>query len=238
MGDPKAPSSPSALPPGCRFYPSEEQLLSYYLRRKNHHDSLPLQSSSSNSTPSTSNADFYDAIKEINLYNFNPFELPELTCFSFGYRGRKRHWYCYTERVNGGMEEREIRRRAGFGFWKRKGRVRDVMGNGGNVILGRRKCFIFYLEKLSGRTAVRTDWFMYEYALIDSVKASFVVCRVFVKSRAPKSISEHALSSCAEASITTVRHIGIQHDGSTLSALDGDKAHGCYYLNGEITRSC
>lgn len=235
MEDPNPPSpspspSPSPLlPPGCRFYPSEEQLLSYYLRRKNHHTPPASQLSSS-----SSNADFYDAIKEINLYSFNPFELPEVSCFRFGYRGRKRHWYCYTERVNGGGEERENRRRAGVGFWKRKGRVRDVLSNGGNVVLGRRKCFIFYMDKFNGKAAVRTDWFMYEYALIDNLKASFVVCRIFVKSRGRNSISEHALSSCAEESIATVRHIGIQHDGSTISVLDEDQAHGCYYVNGKI----
>ncbi|XP_021743921.1 NAC domain-containing protein 71-like [Chenopodium quinoa] len=227
MEAPKAPLSPSILPPGCRFYPSEEQLLSYYLGHKNHLNS-PQQSSSS-----SSNADYYDAIKEINLYDYNPFDLPELTCFRFGCGGRKRHWYCFTERVNGEEEERG-NRRAGIGYWKRKGRVRDVMGNGGNVILGTRKCFIFYLEKSNGKTAVRTDWFMYEYTLIDSFKASFVVCRVFVKSRVRNSISEHALSSCAEESIATVRHIGIQHDSSTVSVLDEDKAHGFYYVNGKI----
>ncbi|XP_010688781.1 NAC transcription factor 29 isoform X1 [Beta vulgaris subsp. vulgaris] len=239
MGDPKATSCCSSsswisLPPGCRFYPSEEQLLCYYLRPKNNQ-------SSSSSSSSSSNSEFYGTIKEINLYNFNPFELPEITCFRFGFRGRKRHWYCYTEKkvnVNGG-EERESRRKAGFGFWKRKGKVRDVnvMSNGGKLVLGRRKCFIFYLDKCNGKTktAIRTNWLMYEYALIDNVEASFVVCRVFVRSRGPNSISEHALSSCAEESIATVRHIGIQHDGSNVSVMDDDKALGCDYVNGKIT---
>lgn len=67
------------------------------------------------------------------------------------------------------------------------------------------------------------------------LQASFVVCRVFVRSRGPNSISEHALSSCAEESIATVRHIGIQHDGSNVSVMDDDKALGCDYVNGKIT---
>lgn len=227
MGDPKATSSSSSfsLPPGCRFYPSEEQLLCYYLHHKN-------DNSSSSSSLSDSNPNFYGAIKEINLYDFNPFELPVVTSFRFGYRGRKRHWYCYTERINGREEERGSRR-AGFGFWKRKGRVRDVLDNGGKVILGRRNRFVFYLHKCNGKSAVRTDWIMYEYSLIDDIKASFVACRVFVKPRCGNSISEHALSSCAEESGATVRHIGIQHDGSDISVIDGDKAHAhdCVYQN-------
>ncbi|CAO2833972.1 unnamed protein product [Amaranthus hypochondriacus] len=218
MEDPNTTS----LPPGCRFYPSEEQLLDYYLPCKNNNPELGLSSSSKPS--------FYEVIKEINLYDFNPFDLPEVNCFRFGFKGRKRHWYCFTERVNGG----ESRRRAGFGFWKMKGKVRDVMGNGGKVILGRRKSFNFYLEKFNGKSDVRTDWVMYEYALIDNLKASFVVCRVFAKPRGRNSISEHAFSSCAEESIATVRHIGIQHDGITISALDEGKTLNCDYINGKI----
>lgn len=161
MGDPNGTS----LPPGCRFYPSEEELLHYYLPYKNNNKSLPLQLSSSFGL----NPNFYDTIKEINLYNFNPFELPVFTCFKFGFRGRKRHWYCYTERVNS-SEERKSRRKAGFGFWKMKGKGKDVIGNGGKVVLGRRKSFIFYMEKFHGKAAVRTDWVMYEYALISNLK--------------------------------------------------------------------
>nr|ANV19794.1 NAC2 [Haloxylon ammodendron] len=170
MEFPKSYSSSSNLPPGCRFYPSEEQLLSYYLHHKNNTtNSTPQPQSQSQS--SSNNNEFYDAIKEINLYNYNPFELPEVTCFRFGYKGRKRHWYCFTQN-----EERERDtnwRKAGFGYWKRKGKIRDVMGSFGNshnVVLGRRKCFIFYLQKFNGKTSVKTDWFMYEYALVDNSK--------------------------------------------------------------------
>lgn len=45
------------------------------------------------------------------------------------------------------------------------------------------------------------------------MQASFVLCRVFVKSRAGKSVSENVLSFCAEESVSAVRHIGTQHDG-------------------------
>ena len=57
---------------------------------------------------------------------------------------------------------------------------------------------------------------------------------MFVKSRGRNSVSEHALSSCAEESIATVRHISIQHDGITRSALDEGKTLCCDYRNGKI----
>lgn len=71
-------------------------------------------------------------------------------------------------------------------------------------------------------------------SLLICFQASFVVCRVFAKPRGRNSISEHAFSSCAEESIATVRHIGIQHDGITISALDEGKTLNCDYINGKI----
>ncbi|PQQ15623.1 NAC domain-containing protein 104-like isoform X1 [Prunus yedoensis var. nudiflora] len=122
MGDPKATSLRS-LPPGCRFYPSEEQLLCCYLSNKN--DADPAQSGG------------YDLIRELDLYDHDPFDLPDSACYSYGHAGRKRHWFCYTVRV---LKER----RAKSGYWRRKGRDRDVVGRGGKAVLGRRTSFVFY----------------------------------------------------------------------------------------------
>ena len=52
------------------------------------------------------------------------------------------------------------------GFWLRKGKVTNVMGNGGNVVLGTRTRFIFSAGS-SIKNAKRTDWVLYEYALVD-----------------------------------------------------------------------
>lgn len=49
------------------------------------------------------------------------------------------------------------------------------------------------------------------------------MCHVFVKPCGRNSVSEHALCSCGGESIATVRHIGIQHDGTIISALAEDK---------------
>ncbi|GMH04018.1 hypothetical protein Nepgr_005857 [Nepenthes gracilis] len=210
MADPKTTAALSQMPPGSRFYPSEQQLLSYYLRYRNN--------------PSSANPSGYDVIKEINLYNYSPFDLPEVSCFRYGYKGRKRHWYCYTERFNCGEGRERERRAAELGYWKKKGKVRDVMREiGGKVVLGRRSCFVFYMDKYfdaqGSKSSVRTDWMMYEYALTDNLEASFVLCRVFVKPRGQSNTSEHPLSSCAEESAATVRHIGVQHDGSLTSDI-------------------
>ncbi|XP_061364082.1 NAC domain-containing protein 72-like [Gastrolobium bilobum] len=214
-------SQRASLPPGCRFYPSEELLLRYYLTNKN----------------ANRDGDFYgsDLITELDLYNHDPFELPDASCFSYGYRGSKRHWYCYTVRVV--KDARRVRMKVKTGFWLRKGRVRDVFGNGGNVLLGTRTRFVFYVGN-SPKNATRTDRILYEYALVDHLLGSFVLCRVFVKEahHNKNSPSEIGLSCCAEESVSAVRHVGVQYDGyARADVVEGrvcddssvDRKNGC-----------
>ncbi|XVF64096.1 hypothetical protein PTKIN_Ptkin09bG0139800 [Pterospermum kingtungense] len=204
-GDSSTTRSLYHLPPGCRFYPSEKDLLNHYLTGKN-----------SSVAADRADTNGYDLIRELNLYDYEPSDLPEGACFVHGYRGRKRHWFCYTESKGG----RKRKRKAKGGFWMRIGKVKDVFG-GGSLVLGTRTKFVFY-EIDSVKAAVRTPWVMYEYAPLQHLKASFVLCRVFVESRAVNSVSENVLSHCAEESVSAVRHIGTQHDGFLEPKINGD----------------
>jgi hypothetical protein len=125
MGDPQDPRATSfTLPPGCRFYPSHQQLVCHYLTNKN---------GNGNSNPRIDDSvNGYDLIRELELYNYEPFELPGTACFSYGCGGRKRHWYCYTVRVakeRKGREEDDDewvleKKRNGegcVGFWREGG---------------------------------------------------------------------------------------------------------------------
>ncbi|KAK7291108.1 hypothetical protein RIF29_06000 [Crotalaria pallida] len=163
--EPPPRSHRATLPPGCRFYPSEELLLRYYLTNKNTaRNDTGNRNLNLNRVDDDDDDDFYgsDLIRELDLYGYDPFELPDTACFSYGYGGRKRHWYCYTVRV---LKDGTRRRRVKSGFWVKKGRVRDVFGGGG-AVLGRRTRFVFYVGN-STRSAVRTDWTLYEYALVN-----------------------------------------------------------------------
>ncbi|PWA40432.1 NAC domain-containing protein [Artemisia annua] len=92
------PNPNSSLPPGCQFFPSEQQLITHYLTLKNNHSSQSSQ----------------NLIPEIDLYRYEPFNLPESACFLFGREGKKKHWYCFEKmgRVKRGRGEM---RRAGGG---------------------------------------------------------------------------------------------------------------------------
>ncbi|KAJ1436744.1 NAC domain [Sesbania bispinosa] len=194
----------ASLPPGCRFFPSEELLLGYYLFNKN--------------TNEAGNFNGANLITELDLYNYDPFDLPDAAGFSYGHRGRKRHWYCYTVRAVKG------KRIAGSGFWLRKGKVRDVLGGARNFVMGTRTRFVFYIGN-SLKNATRTPWILDEYALVDHHLVSFVLCRVYLKPHQKKSPSEIGLSSLAEESVTAMRHIGTQLDGHVGS--DGVEAKAC-----------
>lgn len=150
MGDLEAGDWPAfPLPPGFRFYPTEDQLFEFYLMRKN---MIP------------GREDICNVIQELDLYNHFPPELPDSVCFPYGSGGRKRHWYCYT--IGAAWRGQRYRRAMG-GFWRRSGRVKDVTGgNGGDVLLGTRTRFVFYLG-YSAQTATRTHWTMSEYALAE-----------------------------------------------------------------------
>lgn len=52
------------------------------------------------------------------------------------------------------------------------------------------------------------------------VQASFVLCRVFIKSRYRNNLSEHVFSSYGEETVAAVRHVGIQCDGTAVSVTE------------------
>lgn len=151
-----ADSKAAAFPPGFRFYPSEAQLLSYYLPNKKANPAIP---------------GGYNMIRELHdLPERDPFELPDTLCYSYGYKGRKRHWYCYTAAVV--SEEKKTK----SGYWKRKARVRDVVSREG-LVLGTRTSFAFCVGD-SPNTALATDWVLYQYALVNHVE---VIIYIFLQ---------------------------------------------------------
>lgn len=54
--------APVALPPGFRFHPTDEELVAYYLKRKINGHKIDLE-----------------IIPEIDLYQFEPWELPSMS---------------------------------------------------------------------------------------------------------------------------------------------------------------
>ncbi|CAN1171269.1 NAC domain-containing protein 90 [Linum perenne] len=94
------------FPPGYRFFPTEEELVSFYLH---------------NQLEGTNQADLHQVIPVVDIYEVNPWHLPSMAgerC-----RGDTEQWFYFTPR-----QEREARggrpnRTTGSGYWKATGKA-------------------------------------------------------------------------------------------------------------------
>ncbi|XP_010268760.1 PREDICTED: NAC domain-containing protein 72-like [Nelumbo nucifera] len=186
------PTSQLALPPGFRFYPTDEELLVHYLCRKvaGHHFSL-------------------DIIGEIDLYKFDPWFLPSKATFG------EKEWYFFSPRDRKYPNGSRPNRVAGSGYWKATGTDKIITTEGRKV--GIKKALVFYIGKAPKGT--KTNWIMHEYRLSEPQRKNgssrlddWVLCRIYKKhSSAEKSVpgtwnkeQSHASSSSSSSHLDDV----------------------------------
>ncbi|XP_038897025.1 NAC domain-containing protein 72-like [Benincasa hispida] len=157
----KDPLSELSLPPGFRFYPTDEELLVQYLCRKvsGHHFSLQI-------------------IGDIDLYKFDPWVLPSKAMFG------EKEWYFFSPRDRKYPNGSRPNRVAGSGYWKATGTDKIISTQGKRV--GIKKALVFYVGKAPKGT--KTNWIMHEYRLIDASRKTgsiklddWVLCRIYKK---------------------------------------------------------
>ncbi|GMI86955.1 Arabidopsis NAC domain containing protein 51, SUPPRESSOR OF GENE SILENCING 1 [Hibiscus trionum] len=152
----------TALAPGFRFHPTDEELVSYYLKRKV--SNKPVK---------------FDAIAEVDIYKHEPWELSDKSRL----KTRDQEWYFFSlldrKYVNGARMNRSTNE----GYWKATGKDREVRHNG--ELIGMKKTLVFHIGRAPG--GVRTNWVMHEHRLVegelDRIGAlqGYVLCRVFHK---------------------------------------------------------
>ncbi|GMJ10205.1 hypothetical protein HRI_004689700 [Hibiscus trionum] len=155
------PLSQLSLPPGFRFYPTDEELVVQYLCRKvaGHHFSLQV-------------------IGEIDLYKFDPWVLPSKALFG------EKEWYFFSPRDRKYPNGSRPNRVAGSGYWKATGTDKIITSKGRKV--GIKKALVFYVGKAPKGT--KTNWIMHEYRLIETSRKNgsskldeWVLCRIYKK---------------------------------------------------------
>ncbi|KAI6689036.1 hypothetical protein NL676_025864 [Syzygium grande] len=164
------------LPPGFRFFPSDEEIFRYYLVNKNDCQN-----------PDPANRFDHNVIRGLDVYGYSPSELSENPFFEYGSGVATRHWYFYTVARGPAARQRRVRA-VTDGFWLMRGRGNDAVLGGGGEFLGTKSCLVFYLGN-SVQNAVASDWTMHEFALPDHAQASFVLHRLFVKPSTENSLS-------------------------------------------------
>ncbi|KAG8091108.1 hypothetical protein GUJ93_ZPchr0011g27999 [Zizania palustris] len=156
------------LPPGFRFHPTDDELVMYYLCRKC--SGFPLAA---------------PIIAEIDLYKFNPWDLPEKTT------GGEKEWYFFSSRDRKYPNGQRPNRAAGTGYWKATGADKPVGSPRPAAI---KKALVFYAGKPP--KGIKTNWIMHEYRLADVDRSAaarkkksnnvlrlddWVLCRIYNK---------------------------------------------------------
>ncbi|MFS7984481.1 putative transcription factor NAM family [Helianthus anomalus] len=164
------PMTQLSLPPGFRFYPTDEELLVQYLCRKVAGHDFSLQ-----------------IIADIDLYKFDPWQLPSKAMFG------EKEWYFFSPRDRKYPNGSRPNRVAGSGYWKATGTDKVITTGGRRV--GIKKALVFYVGKAPKGN--KTNWIMHEYRLSDPQRKTgssrldeWVLCRIYKKnSSAQKTIS-------------------------------------------------
>ncbi|XLT14344.1 hypothetical protein HN51_060034 [Arachis hypogaea] len=157
------------LPPGFRFHPTDEELITHYLSQK------------------VVGSCFY-ATAIIGEADFNKCEPWDLPCQ--GKMGEKElYFFCLKDKKYPTGER--TNRATGAGYWKATGKDREIYNAKAKALIGMKKTLVFY--KGRAPNGEKTNWVMHEYRLEGDNKPSiynlpketkkeWALCRVLHKS--------------------------------------------------------
>ncbi|XP_057770574.1 NAC domain-containing protein 79-like [Salvia miltiorrhiza] len=152
------------LPPGFRFHPTDEELITYYLTNK------------------VSDFEFTTrAVADVDLNKCEPWDLPAKA--SMG----EREWYFFSLRDRKYPTGLRTNRATEAGYWKTTGKDKEIFR--GSALVGMKKTLVFYRGRAP--KGEKTNWVMHEYRLHNKLsfkpsKEEWVVCRIFQKTAAVK----------------------------------------------------
>ncbi|KAE8677057.1 Protein CUP-SHAPED COTYLEDON 2 [Hibiscus syriacus] len=167
-GYPHLDSSNAHLPPGFRFHPTDEELITYYLLKKVLDGSFTGR-----------------AIAEVDLNKCEPWELPEKATMG------EKEWYFFSLRDRKYPTGLRTNRATGAGYWKATGKDREIYSSKTCALVGMKKTLVFYRGRAP--KGEKSNWVMHEYRLegkfayhylSTSSKDEWVISRVFQKSGA------------------------------------------------------
>ncbi|GAB4847424.1 hypothetical protein Ancab_026481 [Ancistrocladus abbreviatus] len=144
--------------PGFRFYPTEEELVEFYLRRKVEGKKFNVE-----------------LITFLDLYRYDPWELPALAAIG------EKEWFFYVPRDRKYRNGDRPNRVTTSGYWKATGADRMIRAENLRPI-GLKKTLVFYSGKAP--KGIRTSWIMNEYRLPPHEteryqKVEISLCRVY-----------------------------------------------------------
>uniref|UniRef100_A0A0D6R3Z7 NAC domain-containing protein n=1 Tax=Araucaria cunninghamii TaxID=56994 RepID=A0A0D6R3Z7_ARACU len=173
------------LPPGFRFYPTDEELVVEYLCKR-----------------AASQPFAVPIIAEVDLYRFSPWDLPDKALFG------EKEWYFFSPRDRKYPNGSRPNRAAGKGYWKATGTDKPIYSGGRTPkhLVGVKKALVFYIGKAP--KGEKTNWIMHEYRLADAgSKAAkrkgslrlddWVLCRIYKKTMGVQKAAAVAAAAAA-----------------------------------------
>ncbi|KAK9921348.1 hypothetical protein M0R45_029859 [Rubus argutus] len=176
------------FPPGFRFYPTEEELVSFYLRNKLDGSREDL------------NRVMNRIIPVLDIYEFNPWDLPRNSgeiC-----HGDQEQWFFFIPRQESEARGGRPKRLTTTGYWKATGSPSYVFSSSSNTnhrAIGLKRTMVFYTGRAPNGT--KTEWKMNEYKAIEAdhqlqapssssntaaapiLRQEFSLCRVYKKTK-------------------------------------------------------
>lgn len=210
------------LPPGFRFYPSDEELVCHYLYKKVSNEEV-----------------LRGTLVEIDLHVCEPWQLPDVAKLN------SNEWYFFSFRDRKYATGFRTNRATISGYWKATGKDRTVFDPRTKAIVGMRKTLVFYKNRAPN--GIKTGWIMHEFRLENPhvpPKEDWVLCRVFYKSRSencnnlssphnfddPNPNLAILATNNAHQSITSFNHLGLNPNPSTSLGLSAQLDSG-YHVN-------
>eukprot|EP01018_Ginkgo_biloba_P017203 Gb_17883 [translate_table: standard] len=182
------------LPPGFRFFPTDEELVVHYLCNKVASRPLPAL-----------------VIGEVDLYKYDPWQLPEKALFG------EKEWYFFTPRDRKYPNGSRPNRAAGSGYWKATGADKPITTSGGTKRVGVKKALVFYTGKAP--KGCKTNWIMHEYRIAEINKSAkrkdtlrlddWVLCRIYNKKSSAEKIAKDKKNGVIPLNENTNTHLDI-----------------------------
>ncbi|KVH98868.1 NAC domain-containing protein 100-like [Cynara cardunculus var. scolymus] len=165
------PDEQMNLPPGFRFHPTDEELITHYLIHKVLDDTFSAK-----------------AIGEVDMNRIEPWELPRLAKMG------EKEWYFFCVRDKKYPTGLRTNRATDAGYWKATGKDKEIIR--GKSLVGMKKTLVFY--KGRAPKGEKTNWVIHEYRLEGkpsiqtppkTAKNEWVICRVFHKNSGEKKVN-------------------------------------------------
>ncbi|XP_023548941.1 NAC domain-containing protein 21/22-like [Cucurbita pepo subsp. pepo] len=166
----------ATLPPGFRFYPSDEELVCHYLYKK-----IANQEA------------LRGTLVEIDLHTCEPWQLPEVAKLNGN------EWYFFSFRDRKYATGFRTNRATTAGYWKATGKDRMVVDPTRGEVVGMRKTLVFYRNRAPN--GIKTGWIMHEFRIETPhmpPKEDWVLCRVFYKSKPDQDMIEATTYSTSQ----------------------------------------